>query len=85
MGRRCRFDHVGLVILLSLSGLLFTSSALAFDADEPANGDAKSIYKQAKKEDRKGRFDSAEKLYRRALELDPKFSDAKLDLAYMLS
>ena len=85
MGRRCRFDHVGLVILLSLSGLLFTSSALAFDADEPANGDAKSIYKQAKKEDRKGRFDSAEKLYRRVLELDPKFSDAKLDLAYMLT
>lgn len=84
-GRQSRAGWFRLPIGLLFSVLLLSIGTLAADADDPANGDVKSIYKQARKEDRKGRYESAEKLYRRVIELDPRFSDAKLDLAYMLS
>jgi len=70
---------------LFLAALLLPVANLAADIDQPPLDDAKSVYKQAKKEDRKGRFDTAEKLYRHAIELDPKYTDAKLSLAYMLA
>jgi len=84
-GRQSRIRWFGLPICLLVSVFLIAPAVSAADADDPANSDAKSIYKQARKEDRKGRYDAAEKLYRRVIELDPRFSDAKLDLAYMLS
>ena len=85
IGRRCRFYLPGLALRLFLAALLLPAANLAADVDQPSPDDAKSVYKQGKKEDRKGRVDAAEKLYRRAIELDPKFSDAKLSLAYLLA
>jgi cytochrome c-type biogenesis protein CcmH/NrfG/predicted aspartyl protease len=83
--RRCRINWPGLALRLFLAALLLPVANLAADIDQPPLDDAKSVYKQAKKEDRKGRFDTAEKLYRHAIELDPKYTDAKLSLAYMLA
>lgn len=83
--RRCRFYLPTLALRLFLVALLLQSASFAADVDQPSLDNAKSVYKQAKKEERKGRWDSAEKLYRRAIELDSKFSDAKLSLAYMLA
>jgi tetratricopeptide (TPR) repeat protein/predicted aspartyl protease len=83
-GRLCRFGLFRVALCLFLAAVFLPAFNFAADVDQPTD-DAKSVYKQARKEDRKGRFDAAEKLYRRAIELDPKFSDAKLSLAYMLA
>ena len=85
-GRRYRVSWP--VIVLSVFALaLFAPLGALAEADQqqlPSN-DAKSLFKQARKEDRKWRFDSAERLYRQAIQLDPKFTDAKLALAYLLA
>jgi tetratricopeptide (TPR) repeat protein/predicted aspartyl protease len=44
----------------------------------------KDLFKQAQKEGRKGRAAEAEKLYRQIIEVDPRNSDAKLAMAYLL-
>jgi len=87
IGRRCRVNWPALVLgVLSLSLFL---PLIAFSAQRdqqlPPTDDVKSLFKQARKEDRKWRFNNAEKLYRRIIELDPKFSEAKLALAYLLA
>jgi predicted aspartyl protease/thioredoxin-like negative regulator of GroEL len=54
------------------------------DQQQPSD-DVKTLFKQARKEDRKWRFENAEKLYREILKIDPNFTDAKLALAYVLA
>jgi predicted aspartyl protease/Flp pilus assembly protein TadD len=89
MGRRYRWDRNRLATRLFILAILAVSapiSAFSIVIDQQTVlDDVKSLYKQARKEDRKGRFESAEKLYRQIIARDPRFSDAKLALAYMLA
>ena len=86
VGRRYRVDWPVIVIGALAIAMLGSISVFAeTDQQQPSTDDAKTLYKQARKDDRKWRFDSAEKLYRQALQLDPKFTDAKLALAYLLA
>jgi tetratricopeptide (TPR) repeat protein len=87
IGWRCRVNWPALVLgVFSLSLFLpLTTFSAQKDQQLPQIDDVKTLFKQARKEDRKWRFDNAEKIYRRIIELDPKFSGAKLALAYLLA
>ena len=64
----------------------FHQIAFASDTDQQVPvGDLRSLFKQARKLDRKSQFDEAEALYRRILDADSHFTDAKLALAYLLA
>jgi tetratricopeptide (TPR) repeat protein len=90
IGRRSRFDWPGfvrraclLVVFLPILGLPVLADIP--DQQQPATDDVKSLFKQARKEDRQGRFDDAERLYRQIIGIDSHFTDAKLALAYLLA
>src|SRR4051812_28019105 len=87
IGWRCRVNWPALVLGVFSLSLFLPLTVLSSQKDQqlPQTNDVKTLFKQARKEDRKWRFDNAEKLYRRIIELDPKFSDAKLALAYLLA
>ena len=71
-------------LFLLLFGQAVVGLAVSGDQQIPTADDIKPLYKKARKEDRKGRYDSAEQLYRRIIDADPRFTDAKLSLAYLL-
>jgi tetratricopeptide (TPR) repeat protein len=82
------FGTPSLVLRIALLFLITSFAAPAFAADDnylPASGDSKSLFKQAEKLVRDGRYPEAERVYRRVLELDPDNSLAKLRLAYSLT
>ena len=88
--RESRCDWPGLVTRLCILAAALTSASvvtLSQTVDEQLTtlSDPKTLYKLGRKEDRKGRSDNAEKVYRRVVELDPRSSDAKLSLAYLLA
>jgi tetratricopeptide (TPR) repeat protein len=90
IGRRSRFDWPGFVrraFLLSVFLPIITVIAFANfpDQQQPPTDNVKSLFKQARKEDRSGRFENAERLYRQIIGIDPNFTDAKLALAYLLA
>jgi tetratricopeptide (TPR) repeat protein len=86
MFKRRRSDRLtAAVAALSFAILSFPFTVLGETADGQTVDDPKTVYKQAQKEDRRNHFDEAEKLYRRAIELNPNYTDAKLALSYMLS
>jgi len=86
MIRRRRSDRLTAVIAaLSFAIFSFPFTILGESADGQTVDDPKTVFKQAQKEDRRNHFDEAEKLYRRAIELNPNYTDAKLALSYMLS
>jgi thioredoxin-like negative regulator of GroEL/predicted aspartyl protease len=68
--------------LVSLVCFLLALPSLAADAGQTEN--AAQLIKQAGKLSKKGNLIEAEKLLRRALEINPETSAAKLDLAYLL-
>ena len=63
---------------------LFSFSALASDDVQQVTEDSRKLVKQAQKLSRKGNLPEAEKILRRALEINPSSSDAKLYLAHLL-
>jgi tetratricopeptide (TPR) repeat protein len=88
MIRRRRVDWP-LAVTATLT-FIIVSFPLAFTAvgetaDQQVPDDPKTAFKQAQKQDRREHFDEAERLYRRAIDLDSNFTAAKLALAYMLS
>jgi len=90
IGRGSRFSWPGLVTRLCFlsSAILFaTSASLSQSLDEQliSVSDPKILYKLGRKEDRKGRLDNAEKVYRRTIEIDPHNTDSRLALAYLLA
>ena len=86
VGRRYRVKWPS-IVLTALTLALLSPSFIraATDQQLPTTDDPKSLFKQARKEDRKWRFEAAEKLYRQAIQLDPKYTEAKLALAYLLA
>ena len=86
VGRRYRVRWP--VIVLNALALVFLNPSFiraVTDQQLPTTDDPKSLFKQARKDDRKWRFETAEKLYRQAIQLDPKYTEAKLALAYLLA
>jgi tetratricopeptide (TPR) repeat protein len=86
VGQRFRV-YWPVAVLAALTLVLLAPSLVPAQAVQqlPTADDPKELFKQARKEDRKWRFDNAEKLYRQAIELDPKYTDAHLALAYVLA
>lgn len=92
--RYCRFDatfpygpfkaghHILPAIILALIGAII-APGYAPSTSEP--DDIKNIIKKAAKLTRAGTYAEAEAMLRRAVELDPKSSDAKLELAFVLT
>jgi superkiller protein 3 len=77
--------HVRRLFAVGLISLLCGLSVIAAgDVQQTAAEDASRLVKQAEKLSKKGNFADAEKLFRRAIELNPRISVAKLKLAYML-
>ena len=79
-------------LFICLLALAFVSAnavsvtfAVESDQQQTTVDNPKSLFKQARKLDRKSRLDEAEAVYRRILEIDPHFTDAKLALAYLLA
>jgi Flp pilus assembly protein TadD/predicted aspartyl protease len=72
---------------LAISLMLFLFAVpvvFADDVQQTGADDIKQLRKQAQKLVRKGDFVQAERFLRRAVEIDPNSSPAKLDLAYVL-
>lgn len=70
---------------ISLALLLFASSAVfAIDIQQTGTDDVRQLRKQAQKLMKRGDLVQAEKFLRRAVEIDPRSSPAKLDLANVL-
>lgn len=69
------------IILLLLT--FAVSTVFASDDVQQANEDSRKLVKQAKKLTRSGNLPEAEKILRRALEINPGSSDAKLNLAHI--
>lgn len=70
--------------LAALFLLLFTAfSASAAEDIQQANEDSRKLVRQSEKLIRKGSLPEAEKILRRALEINPGSSDAKLTLAHL--
>lgn len=72
---------------LAISLMLFLIAApvlAADDVQQTGDDDIKQLRKQAQKLVRRGDLVQAERFLRRAVEIDPKSSPAKLDLAYVL-
>lgn len=68
------------------SFICFLCSATLFaDVGQTSGEDARRLRKQAQKLSKKRQFAEAEKLFRRALEINPQASDAKLELAHLLN
>ena len=86
IGRRNRVNWPVFVIA-ALTLALLSPALLRAKTDQQvaSTDDAKALFKQARKEDRKWRFDNAERLYRQAIQVDPNYTDAKLYLAYLLA
>src|SRR6476620_2094171 len=79
-------------LFICLLALAFVSAnvvsvtfAVESDQQQTTVDNPKPLFKQARKLDRKSRLDEAEAVYRRILEIDPHFSDARLALAYLLA
>src|SRR5437763_15873060 len=86
VGQRFR-AYWPVAVLAALILIVLAPSLIQAQAAQPlpAADDPKELFKQAREEDRKWRFDNAEKLYRQAIELDAKYTDAHLALAYVLA
>ena len=73
---------------LAISGLMLfllaSTTAFASDVQQTGPDDVRQLRKQAQKLVKRGSLAEAEKLLRRAVEISPMFSAAKLDLAYVL-
>src|SRR5262249_35858037 len=67
-----------------LPSVICLSTAISTAEQLTVFDDIKDLLKQAQREGRKGRTAEAEKLYRQIIEADPRNSDAKLALAYLL-
>ena len=77
--------HVRRFFGICLISLLCGLSVIAAQDDQQIVAeDASRLIKQAEKLLKKGNFDDAEKLLRRAIEINPQISAAKLKLAYLL-
>lgn len=74
---------VGVSLILALFGL--PTIVAAEDAQQTAAEESQQLIKQAEKLSKKGNHAEAESFLRRAAELNPRASIAKLKLAYMLS
>lgn len=64
---------------------LLLGAATFADVGQTSGEDARRMYKQAQKLTKKRQFIEAEKLFRRAIEINPRASDAKLALAHLLN
>jgi Flp pilus assembly protein TadD/predicted aspartyl protease len=71
-------------IILILLTFAFFSAVFAEDIQQVSGEDSRKLVKQAKKLTRKGKLPEAETILRRALEINPGSSDAKLNLAHLL-
>ncbi len=81
------FKTGNLLVLICVVFLIFNLSAIVNAQDEIGKVDRKKIrqlFKQAKKQNRKGEFAAAEKLLRDALKIHPQNTEAALQLSYML-
>jgi len=67
-----------LIALLTISA----SIALAADVQDPDGDAAESLARQASKQIKRGDLDDAEKLLKRALDISPKSTNARVTLAY---
>jgi Flp pilus assembly protein TadD/predicted aspartyl protease len=74
-----RLANISLVLFLFAAAAVF-----AIDVQQTGTDDARQLRKQAQKLVKKGDYVQAEKFLRRAVELDPKSSPAKLELANVL-
>ncbi|HEX8289923.1 MAG TPA: aspartyl protease family protein [Pyrinomonadaceae bacterium] len=77
--------HIRRLLSLFFICLLFAASTIAAeDIQQAAEEESVRLTKQAEKISKKGDFAEAEKLFRRAIEVNPRASAAKLKLAYLL-
>lgn len=67
-----------------ICGLAFSILAGAAAAQGTKSDEAKDTYKLAQKQVDRGNLDEAESLFRKALEIDPTFASAKIELANVL-
>lgn len=74
----------GLLIFLSMFAFSFSGVRAATDAGAQSGENSRQLVKDAKKLARRGDVTEAEKTLRRAIEINPQDSDAKLNLAYAL-
>ena len=65
--------------------LISSFTALAIAPASDTNDDLRKLLRQADKLRRSGAFDQAESILRRAVEMDPKRSEAMVELAYVLT
>lgn len=89
IGRNIRIYRPLLLICLAFAAPAFALTHASQIKDVPDQqtvvDDARTLFKRAEKEVRKGRLARAEELFRKAIELEPRFSQAKLSLAYLLA
>jgi predicted aspartyl protease len=85
--RNCWADlALRLCLLAAIVSAISALPTFAVPPDqETAVKDSKDLLRQARKLERKGRVGEAETLYRRIIDLDSGFTDAKLALAYLLA
>lgn len=81
---RVPFRKKCLAISCLMLFLLASTTAFASDVQQTGPDDVRQLRKQAQKLVRRGDLVQAEKLLRRAVEISPMFSGAKLDLAHVL-
>lgn len=72
------------VRLICFSLIVFSLAAAAANINSQPSENARQMVKQAKRLTKKGEFGEAEKIFRRAVEIEPHESDVKLNLAYNL-
>jgi tetratricopeptide (TPR) repeat protein len=70
--------------LLLIFGFVFSALAGTAAAQDSTTDAAKDTYKLAQKQVKQGNLTEAEKLFRRALEIEPSFAPAKVELANVL-
>lgn len=85
---RQKYRHLSLsqyLIAWFLPVVFFFTSAFVIQAEQTLGVDnLKELFKQAQRQNRKGRTTEAEKLYRQIIEADPSNAEPKLALAYLL-
>ena len=72
-----------LIILCFLT--VVSGAAANADVGQASTEDSRRLYKQAQKLSKKRQFAEAETLFRRAMEINPQSSEAKIELAHLLN
>lgn len=77
-----RIKHLAIISVMLF--LFCVQASFAADVQQTGTDEVKQLRKQAQKFAKKGDYAQAERYLRRAVEIDPKSSPARLDLAYVL-